>query len=174
MDSLAQLLDKQSHSIERSRVILTTNSIDIPAEIDALIDNKAFYNKFRKLIREGHLEKLLKLAEIAHTKEKPSRWFAMATAKRNWERTLEYLAKIRQVVNQVMHAARKLATPAHRIKQLFKAAWQLRGHFQRLVGLASEGRNPERYFWWLYGRRQQFPERYFLWLCGRGEQFPES
>jgi hypothetical protein len=154
MQSLAQVLEHQSHSIERSRVILTTNSIDIPAEIDNLIDNKMYHNKFRKLIREGHLDKLMKLAEIAKTKEAPSRWFAKATAKANWERTLEFLAKIRQVANQVMHAAEQLHVPTDRLKPLFKAAWNLRGQLPRLAGLAKEsGRDPERYFWWLYGRR---------------------
>jgi hypothetical protein len=154
MDTIAPLLDQRLSSIERSRVKSTNNSIDIPAEIDALIDNKAYYNKFRKLIREGHLSHLRKLAEIAHTKETPSRWFAMVTAKRNWERTLEFLAKVRQVANQVMHAAQQLAVPADRLKPLFKAAWRLRGQLPRLAGLAKEtGRDPERYFWWLYARQ---------------------
>jgi hypothetical protein len=158
MQSLAQLLEHQSHSIERSRVIPTTNSIDIPAEIDTLIDNKAYYNKFRKLIREGHLDHLLNLAQIARTKDTPSRWFAMATAKRNWDRTLEFLNKVRAVANQVMHAAAQLHVPADRLKPLFKAAWQLRGQLPRLAGLAKEsGRDPERYFWWLYGRHGQRP-----------------
>lgn len=150
MESLAQLLEKQPSSIEISSK-LTNNSIDIPAEIDALIDNKAYYNKFRKLIREGHLDKLLKLAEIAWTKEAPSHWFATVTAKHNWERTLEFLAEIRQVAKQVMHAAEQLRVPDDRLKPLFKAAWQLRGQLPRLAGLAKEtGRDPERYFWWLY------------------------
>ena len=96
-----------------------------------------YRNKFRKLIREGHLANLLKLAEIAHTKGTPSRWFAMVTAKRNWERTLEFLAKVRQVANQVMHAAEKLNVPADRLKPLFKAAWTLRGQLPRLAGLAK-------------------------------------
>lgn len=157
MESLAALLhERQPSSIERSRVKLTTNSIDVPGEIDSLIDHKMYRNKFRKLIREGHLAHLLKLAEIAQTKETPSRWFAMVTAKRNWERTLEFLAKVRQVANQVAHAAQQLAVPAERMKPLFKAAWQLRGHLPRLAGLAKEtGRDPERYFWWLYGQSLQ-------------------
>ena len=155
MHSLAELQAERLSSIERSRVKLTNNSIDLPAEIDSLIDNKMYRNKFRKLIREGHLASLLKLAEIAHTKGTPSRWFAMVTAKRNWERTLEFLAKVRQVANQVAHAAEKLNIPAARLKPLFKAAWQLHGQLPRLAGLAKEtGRDPERYFWWLYKRQE--------------------
>jgi hypothetical protein len=154
MQSLAQLQEQRLSSIERSRVKHTNNSIDLPDEIDSLIDNKMYRNKFRKLIREGHLAHLLKLAEIAKTKETPSRWFAMVTAKRNWERTLEFLAKVRQVANQVAHAAQQLAVPAERMKPLFKAAWTLRGQLPRLAGLAKEtGRDPERYFWWLYARQ---------------------
>lgn len=50
--------------------------------------------------------------------------------------------------------ARTAAEAVKRLKPLFKAAWQLRGHLPRLAGLAKEsGRDPERYFWWLYGQR---------------------
>jgi hypothetical protein len=77
----------------------------------------------------------------------------MVTAKRNWERTLDFLAKIRQVAKQVAHAAEHLRIPTERLKPLFKAAWKLKGQLPRLAGLAKEtGRDPERYFWWLYGR----------------------
>src|SRR5690348_10448615 len=70
---------------------------EIPAPIDDLIDNKMFRNRYKRLIREGHLPDLLELAALALEKDKPSHWFAKACSVKMWERTLDFLAKLRAV-----------------------------------------------------------------------------
>lgn len=78
---LNQSTTNPGSSIEKT-VGNNTSSIELLAVIDDLIDNKMYRNKFRKLIREGHLRGLLELAEQAGSKDKPSHWFAKVTAKR--------------------------------------------------------------------------------------------
>jgi hypothetical protein len=53
---------------------------------------------------------LMALVEIAHTKERPSRWFAVATGKNNWERTLKFLAELFRVRELAQRVATKLKT----------------------------------------------------------------
>src|SRR6266702_2401880 len=72
------LTSKNKTSIEGS-VNNSITSIEIPTEVDALIDNKAYRPKFRKLMREYPRE-IMALVELAHTKAQPSRWFATVTA----------------------------------------------------------------------------------------------
>jgi len=51
--------------------------------------------RYKKLIREGHLDELLHLARVAHTKEHPANWFVAACSKARGEQyTLPYLAKL--------------------------------------------------------------------------------
>jgi len=80
--SPSTLTSKNKTSIESS-VGNNITSIEIPAEVDALIDNKAYYNKFRKLMRE-YPQEIMALVELARTKDQPSHWFARVTAKKNW------------------------------------------------------------------------------------------
>src|SRR6266571_731685 len=88
--SLSSLTSKNKTSIEGG-VSNNITSIEIPAEVDELIDNKAYRNKFHSLMRQYPRE-IMALVELAHGKTQPSRWFATVTAKRNWERTLKFLA----------------------------------------------------------------------------------
>jgi hypothetical protein len=50
------------------------------------------------------------LVEIAHTKAHPSRWFAVATAKKNWERTLKFVNELFKVRELAERVAKKLKT----------------------------------------------------------------
>jgi hypothetical protein len=59
--------------------------------IEELIDNKMYRNRYRKLIREGHLVSLLWLAAMADKKEQPSHWFAWSCSVKRWEFTLVYV-----------------------------------------------------------------------------------
>src|SRR5258707_10233548 len=104
-------------SIENTVSSNTTNntSIELPAEIKMLITGNDFWvnaksNRYKKLIREGHLDKLLRLAKMAYGKEKPANWFATACSVKAWERTLAYLAKLKEVVRKAEHVARRLGT----------------------------------------------------------------
>ncbi|MGV9340596.1 hypothetical protein [Streptomyces sp. NPDC003688] len=96
---------------------------EIPPVIDALIDNKMFRNKFKALIRRGHLQDLLELAAIAPTKEHPSRWFAKVTSKAAWERTLDFLKNLRNVQRVVHEVCERISVPAKKVGIVFKAAW---------------------------------------------------
>src|SRR5437763_4289528 len=84
-------------------------SIELPQEIKALTTGNDFWvnaksNRYKKLIREGHLDKLLHLAKLAHTqstREHPSHWFAKACSKARWEKyTLPYFAKLKEVARK--------------------------------------------------------------------------
>src|SRR5574338_696384 len=80
---LTQLRQRSNRAVvsidNTGSTVTTNNSIDIPQEIDDLIDNKAYRNKFKSLIKKGHLHDLLELAAQARTKDKPKHWFAQAT-----------------------------------------------------------------------------------------------
>ncbi len=142
------LLAKPNTSIEGSASNNIT-SIEIPAEVDALIDNKAYYPKFRKLMREYPRE-LMALVELARTKAQPSRWFAVATAKKNWERTLKFLAQLFKVRELAERVAAKLKTAVTSF--IYQQAW--RGvNVERWADIAAEvGEHKAKYFTWLCRR----------------------
>lgn len=145
----------------RNKVNTSNNSIELPEEIDNLIDNKMYRNKFRKLIREGHLKDLLELAKLAQMKDKPSYWFARATKTKPapgqedkptmWERTLKYLAKLRKVTRTVTEIAERIQAPAEYLKVVYAAYWRHGGNILRYAITAQETArtNPYRYFCWL-------------------------
>src|SRR5437762_1849303 len=92
-------------SIENSVQSNTTHntSIELPQEIKVLITGSDFWveaktNRYKKLIREGHLDKLLHLAKMARSKNNPDWWFAKACSKARLEKyTLPYFAKLQEV-----------------------------------------------------------------------------
>jgi hypothetical protein len=171
-EAIGSLLENRKTSIELKR-ITSNNSIelgrpttkapataDIPEAIDALIDNKSYRNKFRALIRKGHLKDLLELAAMAQNKEKPSHWFAKWTRTTpekgkegeptNWQRTLQFLARAREVARNAAEVLRRLKVPTKSLKAVYKACWKLRGiAIQRAVTAAEIGRDPFRLFCWL-------------------------
>jgi hypothetical protein len=146
--STSLLTSKNNTSIE-DNVSNNTTSIEIPAVVDALIDNKAYYPKFRKLLREYPRE-IMALVEIAHTKAQPSRWFATVTAKRNWERTLKFVSELFQVRELAERVAEKLKTIATNF--VYRQIW--RGiNVERWADTAAEtGRHRIKYFVWLCSR----------------------
>src|SRR5579859_4566295 len=108
----------QSHddaSIENTVGNTTNNSsIELPAAIKALITGSDYWieaktRRYKKLIREGHLDKLLHLAREAQTKDRPANWFAVACSKERWEKyTLPYFAKLKEVAQKAEQVARRL------------------------------------------------------------------
>lgn len=63
----------------------------LPSEVLELIDNKMYLPRHRKLAREHGVKYLQKLTELAHTKAKPSHWYATVTSTANWGQTLDML-----------------------------------------------------------------------------------
>lgn len=121
---------------------------EIPETIDALIDNKMFRNKFKALIRKGHLQDLLDLAEVAQGKDTPSHWFARATRTTpvpgkegkptHWERSLKFLAKLRQVRRIAEQISSRIKVPADSLNAVFKAAWRHQQGAVRFAVTAAE------------------------------------
>ncbi len=143
-------------SIESSGInIITTSSIELPQEIDSLITGSDYWqlakrNRYKKLIREGHVSKLLQLAQMARTKNVPAHWFAKAASKVEWERTLAYLAQLAKVQQAAVRAAEKLGTAVTNF--IYQQIW--RGvNVERWAAEAAEvGRHKARYFVWLCQR----------------------
>lgn len=160
---LKQKLSSNDSSIESTAVNqrneTANTSIELPAEIAMLITGTDFWiraksNRYKKLIREGHLEKLLYLAHEAQTKEHPANWFAAACSKENWEkRTLPYFAKLHEVVRKAELVAKRLGTKIN--KFIYKMIW--RGvNVERWAVAAEEIR---------HDKPGQSREKYFAWLC---------
>ncbi|MGC5342228.1 hypothetical protein ACPXCE_09225 [Streptomyces sp. DT24] len=121
---------------------------EIPQVVDNLIDNKMYRNKFKSLIRRGHLQDLIDLAEVAKDKDTPSRWFAKSTRTTpvpgsegkptHWERSLKFLAKLRKVRRVVQQIGGRLKVPANSVNAVFKAAWKHQDAAVRLSVEAAE------------------------------------
>ena len=159
-----QHLNRPASSIElmqlKKELSTNNNSIELPQLIDNLIDNKMYRRKFYKLIRDGYLNELIELASMAQTKEHPSRWFAKATKTKPakgfedqptyWERSLKYLAKLKEVAKKAVYVAEHIGTPV--TKFIYKQIWK-GVNVIRLADLAKEsGRNKPKYFAWLCKR----------------------
>ncbi len=161
-------------SIESS-VSTNNTSIELPPEIDALIDNKAYRNKFKSLIRQGYLQELSELADIALSKDKPSHWYAKVTKTKPapgqedqptmWERSLDYLAKLHNVQVMARLVAAKLGSAV--TKGIYKQIWR-GANVERWADTAAEMKH-------LAGqkmgkrtiRKDTDPAKYFMWLCSR-------
>ncbi|MCX4976248.1 hypothetical protein [Streptomyces sp. NBC_00620] len=144
-------------SIEELVVKTNNPSIELPAEIEALITGPEYWqtakrNRYRMLIREGHLNKLLNLAQIATTKTSPANWFATAASRKAWERTTDYLSKLVTVVETVERVAHKLGVAVNGF--IYKQAWK-GVNVERWADLAREsGKHRGKYFAWLCLREQ--------------------
>ena len=153
-------------SIENTVTKATTNnaSIELPQAIKALITGSDFWvtaktNRYKKLIREGQLDKLLYLARESHTKDNPANWFARACSKARWEKyTLPYFAKLKEVARKAEQVACRLGTKVNNF--IYQQIWK--------------GVNVER---WAVAAQEishdkpgQSRERHFAWLCLNEQQ----
>jgi len=130
-------------SIETESNTNTKSIEQIPQEIDDLIDNKMFRNKFRSLISRGFLAELTQLAEIAKSKSKPSFWFATVTAKKNWDRTVDFLRKLNEVASNAAEVIRRVKVPAGSARAVYWACWKLGSTVIGAAVTAQEtGKNP--------------------------------
>ncbi|NEA56392.1 hypothetical protein G3I60_20140 [Streptomyces sp. SID13666] len=119
-----------------------------PKVIDDLIDNKMYRRKFNALIRKGHLQDLLDLAEVAQGKDKPSHWFARATRTTPvpgneskptfWDRSLKFLAKLRKVRRIAKEIGQRLKVPASSVNAVYKAVWRHNEGAIRMAVTAAE------------------------------------
>jgi len=101
-------------------------SIELPAAITNLITGSEFWvtaksNRYRKLIREGHLDNLLELAKLALTKDNPAHWFAKVCSVKAWERTLDFLKKLDNVRMKAAQVAKRIGEGM--TKFVYKQIW---------------------------------------------------
>jgi len=79
----------------------TREGLILPKEITTLVDNKMYLPRHKKLARDYGVDWLLKLAELAKTKGKPSRWYAKVTGTKNWEQTEKMLIELFKKIDQM-------------------------------------------------------------------------
>jgi len=129
-------------------------SVELPAEIDALIDDKRYLPRFKKLWRLYPRE-LVAWAKVARERksltEPPSHYFAKGCKVGRWEeQTLKFLAKLAKVEQMAARVAQKLRTEVS--KFIYQQVW--RGvNVERWADTAAEtGRHRAKYFTWLCKR----------------------
>ena len=153
-----QLNNDASIENTASKTFTNNTSIELPQEIKALITGNDFWvnaksNRYKKLIREGNLDKLLALANMARSKNHPANWFAKACSKAAWERTLAYFAKLKEVARKAETIARRLGTNVN--KFIYKMIWK-GVNVERWADTANELK---------HNKPGQSRERHFAWLC---------
>ncbi len=143
---------------------IETKAVDdtLPQAITELITGSEYWvnaksNRYR-IIREGHLEKLLELARMAHSKDNPANWFAEACSKAAWERTLAYFAKLSQVAQKAETVAKRLGTTTS--KFIYKQIWK-GVNVERWAIQAQEMR---------HDKAGQTTLKHFAWLCVHEKQ----
>ena len=157
--SFKQKQSNDASSIENTVGNTTNNtSIELPDEIKELITGTAYWvkaksNRYKMLIRDGHLEKLLELSRMAHSKHNPAHWFAKACSKPAWERTLAYFAKLAEVAQKAEQVVRRIGIKVN--KFIYKQIWN-GVNVERWAVAAEEIR---------HDKPGQSREKHFAWLC---------
>jgi hypothetical protein len=136
---------------------------ELPAAIKQLITGNDYWilaksNRYKKLIREGHLEKLLELATMAHSKDNPANWFAKACSKAAWDRTLTYFTKLKEVAETAEIVARRISTSVNKFiyKQIWNGVNVIRWAIAaEEVAHAKPGQSKEKHFSWLCVHEKQ-------------------
>jgi len=139
-------------------------SIELPAAISNLITGSDFWvtaksNRYKKLIREGHLDDLLELAKLALTKNNPAHWFAKVCSVKAWERTLDFLKKLYSVRMKAAQVTKRIGEGL--TKFVYKQIWAGK-NVERHAITAEEVR---------HDKPKQSIVRLFAYLCkqeGRG------
>ena len=133
-------------------------SIELPAAITNLITGSEFWvtaksNRYRKLIREGHLDNLLELAKLALTKDNPAHWFAKVCSVKAWERTLDFLKKLDNVRRKADQVTKRIGDSL--TKFVYKQIWAGK-NVERWAVAAEEVR---------HDKPKQSKGRLFAYLC---------
>jgi hypothetical protein len=137
-------------------------TVEIPAEIDDLIDDKRWRSKYGAMICRGFKEQLMQLARHTRSmqaagklREAPQHFFSGYAKNARWERTLKFLAALREVRELAERVAKKLKTEVTDF--LLQQIW--RGvNVERWADLAQEAP---------HDKPGQSTGRYFTWLCQR-------
>lgn len=97
----------------------------LPDDVLNLIDDRNYLPKHKKIAREYGNKYLIKLSELAKTKNKPSHWYARATSKKNWKSiTLPMLDKLFQAIESAEKAISKLGFSDKWLRFYIKVAFR--------------------------------------------------
>ncbi|MDV6295213.1 hypothetical protein [Rhodococcus aetherivorans] len=125
---------------------------ELPGDVIDLVDNKAYLPRHRKLQREHGDKVLLKLAELAKTKGKPSRWYATVTSVANWGRTLAMVKELLATTRRAVEVMAKLDADPTWLRWYVKTvATHSEARIAQWVERAQRGRRPARLFAHLAG-----------------------
>lgn len=160
MSTLKQVIEnKQQFYRTNSKETNTNNSIELPEEVLNLItDNNwklARTNRYKKLIRDGEItsDELVEFVEMAAEKDKPDFWFAKIMSKNRWERTKDFLVKLREIKRLAKEVADRIPVPKDAMRVVYKACWRFRSSvIVKAVTAQETGRDQYKYFCWLIGK----------------------
>ncbi len=133
-------------------------SIELPTAITKLITGNEYWiqaksNRYKKLIREGHLDNLLELAKLALTKHNPANWFAKVCSVKAWERTLDFLKKLNNVRQKAIQVTKRIGEGM--ITFIYKQIWAGRNVERWAVAAEEVG----------HDKPKQSRGRLFAYLC---------
>ena len=153
-----QTLREQQAQQQTTNVNKDNTSIEVPAAIINLITGSEYWitaktNRYKKLIREGHLNDLLELAALALRKNNPAHWFATVCSVKAWERTLDFLKKLCDIRKKAAHITKRVGEGM--ITFVYKQLWMGR-NVERWAVAAEEVR---------HDKPDQSRERLFAYLC---------
>ena len=151
---------REQHDREQKEKIKSNDdtSIELPSAITNLITGNEYWvtaksNRYKKLIREGHLDDLLELARLALTKNNPANWFATVCSVKAWERTLDFLKKLDNVRRKADQVAKRIGEGL--TKFVYKQIWAGK-NVERWAVTAEEVR---------HDKPNQSKWRLFAYLC---------
>ncbi|HEU5375141.1 MAG TPA: hypothetical protein VFV38_06870 [Ktedonobacteraceae bacterium] len=150
-----QVMRQQHNQEQKQSEANSNNSIELPAAIKNLITGSDFWvtaktNRYKKLIREGHLRDLLELANIALTKNNPANWFAKVCSVKAWERTLDFLEKLYRVRKKTEAVLSRIGKGVEKL--VYKHAWAGKSVERYAVAAQEIGKDRHKLFAWLCQR----------------------
>lgn len=140
---LGDIAKQRLASIETNVGKTNNASIELPEEISSLIVGEAFrqarINRYKMLIRQGHLSHLLEIARYCRrvATKNPAFLFAKMASKARWERTIEFAKQLVEAARVVAEAAKRLGSMADH-KAIYKAYWHLKSAIVPKAALAAE------------------------------------
>lgn len=160
MNTLNQAIkEKQQFYRTNSKDTNTNNSIELPAEVLNLITNNGWKlartNRYKKLMRDGEIsaDELVEFVEMAKEKNKPDYWFAKIMSKARWERTKDFLAKLREIKRLAKEVCSRIPVPPYATRVIYKACWKFKSSvIVKAVTAQETGRDKYKYFCWLIGK----------------------
>ena len=151
-----QAMREQHEQTQKQSEANNNTSIELPAAITNLNTGSDFWvlaktNRYKKLIREGHLSDLLELATIALTKSSPAHWFAKVCSVKAWERTLDFLKKLYDVRKKAERVVERIGQHmADRMKKfVYKQIWAGKSVERYAVAAQEIGENRHKLFAYL-------------------------